>query len=95
MAMMMMKEVTSIDQRNPVERHAGRPLLEYRHNDFHRDGKCRDLRERDHLSPDVRTLSGRILRARKRNIGEPAHIRSHVEREGNPEQRSTGQKHPV
>ena len=74
------------EQRNAVERHAWRALLEHGDHDLHRDGERRDLGEGDHLRPDVGALAGGILRPGQRHVGEPADVGSHVERKGDPQQ---------
>jgi hypothetical protein len=44
-------------------RHAGRALLENGDDDFDRAHQRRDLRERDHLRPDIDAFARRKLRA--------------------------------
>ena len=72
------------EQRNFIQRHAGRTLLKYRDDDLHRDRQRRELGEGDHLRPYVGALSEAVLRTGQRHIGEPADIGAHIQYERDP-----------
>ena len=72
-------------ERDSVEGHAGRALLENGHDDLDCDRQRGNLREGDHLRPDVGAFPRRIFGTRQGHIGEPADIRTDIEHEGDPD----------
>ena len=70
-------------KRNAVERHAGRAHLKDRGDELGGHAQGRDLRERDHLRPDIDAFSGRDIAGRKAAYRRTIRHRGRV-REGAP-----------
>ena len=65
-AKMIMNDVTTSAQtksRDPVQRHAGRALFEYRNDDLDRADQRGNFGHRDHLRPQIDPFARRIFRA--------------------------------
>jgi hypothetical protein len=69
------------ENRDAIQRHAGRAHLERGGDDRHRDGERRHFGERDQLRPDVGALGRREQLLGERRIAEPADVRAGVQQE--------------
>ena len=76
---------------NPVQRHAWGPQTEDGDHDLDRDCQPGDFGEGNQLRPYVCSFSRRELGTAKRDIGEPADIRAHVQHEHRPQKDSAEQ----